>query len=56
MPFNLDEFVAKPTVARLNACTKDDLLVVAVHYWVKIVPSLRKPQQRRELIEALIVK
>jgi len=56
MSFNLDDFIAKPTVAKLNACTKDDLLEVAVHYGVKIAPSLRKQQQIQELIEALIVK
>jgi len=44
MSFNLDDFIAKPTVAKLNACTKDDLLEVAGHYGVK--KSLKKQQQR----------
>lgn len=52
--FNLEEFVANPTVDQLDRCTVADLRVISDYYGVSIARSLLKRDVRARLLTVLV--
>ncbi|KAJ8022704.1 hypothetical protein HOLleu_37678 [Holothuria leucospilota] len=54
MPFNLDEFVASPSVEELDSLKKSDIVKVAKHYGIEFQPLMRKDEIKRYVLEYLV--
>ena len=56
MVFNVDDFVAQPSLDKLHPCTKEDLVVVADYFGIVVTKQAKKNVLKSELVAALIVK
>ncbi|KAJ8029964.1 hypothetical protein HOLleu_29511 [Holothuria leucospilota] len=54
MPFNLDEFVASPSVEELDSLKKSEIVKVAKHYGIEFQPLMRKDEVKRYVLEYLV--
>ncbi|KAJ8048318.1 hypothetical protein HOLleu_00581 [Holothuria leucospilota] len=54
MPFNLDKFVASPSVEELDSLKKSDIVKVAKHYGIEFQPLMRKDEIKRYVLEYLV--
>ncbi|KAJ8042367.1 Protein split ends [Holothuria leucospilota] len=54
MPFNLDKFVASPSVKELDSLKKSDIVKVAKHYGIEFQPLMRKDEIERYVLEYLV--
>ncbi|KAJ8049037.1 Protein split ends [Holothuria leucospilota] len=54
MPFNLDEFVASPSVEELDSLKKSEIVKVAKHYGIEFQPLMRKDEIKRYVLEYLV--
>ncbi|KAJ8038132.1 hypothetical protein HOLleu_19119 [Holothuria leucospilota] len=54
MPFNLDEFVASPSVEELDSLKKSEIVKVAKHYVIEFQPLMRKDEIKRYVLEYLV--
>ncbi|KAJ8025051.1 hypothetical protein HOLleu_35147 [Holothuria leucospilota] len=54
MPFNLDKFVASPSVEELHSLKKSEIVKVAKHYGVEFQPLMRKDEIKRYVLEYLV--
>ncbi|KAJ8031501.1 hypothetical protein HOLleu_24709 [Holothuria leucospilota] len=54
MPFNLDKFVASPSVEELDSLKKSDMVKVAKHYGIEFQPLMRKDEIKRYVLEYLV--
>ncbi|KAJ8033563.1 Protein split ends [Holothuria leucospilota] len=54
MPFNLDEFVASPSVEELDSLKKSDIVKVAKHYGIEFQPLMRNDEVKRYVLEYLV--
>ncbi|KAJ8047221.1 Protein split ends [Holothuria leucospilota] len=54
MPFNLDKFVASPSVEELDSLKKSEIVKVAKHYGVEFQPLMRKDEIKRYVLEYLV--
>ncbi|KAJ8044057.1 hypothetical protein HOLleu_11412 [Holothuria leucospilota] len=54
MPFNLDEFVASPSVEELDSFKKSEIVKVAKHYGTVFQPFMRKDEIKRYVLEYLV--
>ncbi|KAJ8051127.1 hypothetical protein HOLleu_04579 [Holothuria leucospilota] len=54
MPFNLDKFVASPSVEELDSSKKSDIVKVAKHYGIEFQPLMRKDEIKRYVLEYLV--
>lgn len=53
MEFNLDEFVAQPSLDKLNRCTKKHLTILADYFGITVPKQAKKQVIESELLEAL---
>ena len=53
---DIEEFVAEPTVGKLNDCRKDDLIILAAKYDIPIVKQDKKNEIKKQVYLALIEK
>ncbi|KAJ8018852.1 hypothetical protein HOLleu_42931 [Holothuria leucospilota] len=54
MPFNLDKFVACPSVEELDSLKKSEIVKVAKHYGIEFQPLRRKDEIKRYVLEYLV--
>ncbi|KAJ8047360.1 hypothetical protein HOLleu_06343 [Holothuria leucospilota] len=54
MPFNLDKFVASPSVEELDSLKKSEVVKVAKHYGIEFQPLMRKDEIKRYVLEYLV--
>ncbi|KAJ8020635.1 hypothetical protein HOLleu_40278 [Holothuria leucospilota] len=54
MPFNLDKFVASPSVEELDLLKKSEIVKVAKHYGIEFQPLMRKDEIKRYVLEYLV--
>ncbi|KAJ8021418.1 hypothetical protein HOLleu_38608 [Holothuria leucospilota] len=54
MPFNLDKFVASPSVEELDSLKKSGIVKVAKHYGIEFQPLMRKDEIKRYVLEYLV--
>ncbi|KAJ8026402.1 hypothetical protein HOLleu_31205 [Holothuria leucospilota] len=54
MPFNLDKFVASPSVEELDSLKKSEIVKVAKHYGIEFQPLMRKEEIKRYVLEYLV--
>ncbi|KAJ8048305.1 hypothetical protein HOLleu_00565 [Holothuria leucospilota] len=54
MLFNLDEFVASPSVEELDSLKKSEIVKVAKHYGIEFQPLMRKDEIKRYVLEYLV--
>ncbi|KAJ8022706.1 Protein split ends [Holothuria leucospilota] len=54
MPFNLDKFVASPSVEELDSSKKSEIVKVAKHYGIEFQPLMRKDEIKRYVLEYLV--
>ncbi|KAJ8032651.1 hypothetical protein HOLleu_26228 [Holothuria leucospilota] len=54
MPFNLDKFVASPSVEELDSLKKSEIVKVAKHYDIEFQPLMRKDEIKRYVLEYLV--
>ncbi|KAJ8036122.1 hypothetical protein HOLleu_19998 [Holothuria leucospilota] len=54
MPFNLDKFVASPSVEELDSLKKSEIVKVAKHYGVEFQPLMRKDEIKIYVLEYLV--
>ncbi|KAJ8035392.1 hypothetical protein HOLleu_22614 [Holothuria leucospilota] len=54
MPFNLDEFVASPSVEELDSLKKSEIVKVAKHYGIEFQPLMWKDEIKRYVLEYLV--
>ncbi|KAJ8035372.1 hypothetical protein HOLleu_22574 [Holothuria leucospilota] len=54
MPFNLDEFVASPSVEELDSLKKSEIVKVEKHYGIEFQPLMRKDEIKRYVLEYLV--
>ncbi|KAJ8029613.1 hypothetical protein HOLleu_29053 [Holothuria leucospilota] len=54
MPFNLDEFVACPSVEELDSLKKSEIVKVAKHYCIEFQPLMRKEGIKGYVLEYLV--
>ncbi|KAJ8049611.1 hypothetical protein HOLleu_02424 [Holothuria leucospilota] len=54
MPFNLDEFVASPSVEELDSLKKSEIVKVAKHYGIEFQPLMRKDEIKKHVLEYLV--
>ncbi|KAJ8035407.1 Protein split ends [Holothuria leucospilota] len=54
MPFNLDKFVASPSVEELDSLKKSGIVKVAKHYGIEFQPLMRKDEIKRYVVEYLV--
>ncbi|KAJ8042724.1 hypothetical protein HOLleu_09565 [Holothuria leucospilota] len=54
MPFNLDKFVASPSVQELDSLKKSEIVKVAKHYGIEFQPLMRKDEIKRYVLEYLV--
>ncbi|KAJ8049249.1 hypothetical protein HOLleu_01918 [Holothuria leucospilota] len=54
MPFNLDKFVASPSVEELDSFKKSEIVKVAKHYGTEFQPLMRKDETKRYVLEYLV--
>ncbi|KAJ8017418.1 hypothetical protein HOLleu_45195 [Holothuria leucospilota] len=54
MPFNLDKFVASPSVEELDSLKKSEIVKVAKHYGIEFQPLMRKRRDKRYVLEYLV--
>ncbi|KAJ8049936.1 hypothetical protein HOLleu_02905 [Holothuria leucospilota] len=54
MPFNLDKFVASPSVEELDSLKKSEIVKVAKHYGIEFQPLMRKDEIKRYVLECLV--
>ncbi|KAJ8023244.1 hypothetical protein HOLleu_35604 [Holothuria leucospilota] len=54
MPFNLDKFVASPSVEKLDSLKKSEIVKVAKHYGIEFQPLMRKDEIKRYVQEYLV--
>ncbi|KAJ8040875.1 hypothetical protein HOLleu_15306 [Holothuria leucospilota] len=54
MPFNLDEFVASPSVEELDTLKKSEIVKVAKHHGIEFQPLMRKDEINRYVLEYLV--
>ncbi|KAJ8033099.1 Protein split ends [Holothuria leucospilota] len=54
MPFNLDKFVASPSVEELDSLKKSEIVKVAKHYGIEFQPLTRKDEIKRYVLEYLV--
>lgn len=54
--FELDAFVAAPSVTEFNACRKNDLIEIARHFDVTLPTALRVQEYREALLAALVAQ
>ncbi|KAJ8025854.1 hypothetical protein HOLleu_33526 [Holothuria leucospilota] len=54
MPFNLDKFVASPSVEELDSLKKSEIVKVAKHYGTEFQPLMRKDEIKRYVLEYLV--
>ncbi|KAJ8032641.1 hypothetical protein HOLleu_26214 [Holothuria leucospilota] len=54
MPFNLDKFVASPSVEELDSLQKSEIVKVAKHYGIEFQPLMRKDEIKRYVLEYLV--
>ncbi|KAJ8044130.1 hypothetical protein HOLleu_11512 [Holothuria leucospilota] len=54
MPFNLDKFVASPSVEELDSLKKSEIVKVAKHYGIEFQPLMRKDEIKRYVLEYLV--
>ncbi|KAJ8021241.1 hypothetical protein HOLleu_38385 [Holothuria leucospilota] len=54
MPFNLDKFVASPSIEELDSLKKSEIVKVAKHYGIEFQPLMRKDEIKRYVLEYLV--
>ncbi|KAJ8046341.1 hypothetical protein HOLleu_04981 [Holothuria leucospilota] len=54
MPFNLDKFVASPSVEELDSLKKSEIVKVAKHYGIEFQPLMGKDEIKRYVLEYLV--
>ncbi|KAJ8035092.1 hypothetical protein HOLleu_22203 [Holothuria leucospilota] len=54
MSFNLDEFVASPSVEELDSLKKSEIVKVAKHYGIEFQPLMRKDEIKKYILEYLV--
>ncbi|KAJ8019449.1 hypothetical protein HOLleu_41054 [Holothuria leucospilota] len=54
MPFNLDEFVASPSVEELDSLKKSEIVKVAKHYGIEFQPLMREDEIKKHVLEYLV--
>ncbi|KAJ8049038.1 hypothetical protein HOLleu_01588 [Holothuria leucospilota] len=54
MPFNLDKFVASPSVEELDSLKKSEIVKVAKHYSIEFQLLMRKDEIKRYVLEYLV--
>ncbi|KAJ8045731.1 hypothetical protein HOLleu_08795 [Holothuria leucospilota] len=54
MLFNLDKFVASPSVEELDSLKKSEIVKVAKHYGIEFQPLMRKDEVKRYVLEYLV--
>ncbi|KAJ8035482.1 hypothetical protein HOLleu_22726 [Holothuria leucospilota] len=54
MSFNLDKFVASPSVEELDSLKKSEIVKVAKHYGIEFQPLMRKDEIKRYVLEYLV--
>ncbi|KAJ8021536.1 hypothetical protein HOLleu_38775 [Holothuria leucospilota] len=54
MSFNLDKFVASPSVEELDSFKKSEIVKVAKHYGIEFQPLMRKDEIKRYVLEYLV--
>ncbi|KAJ8035263.1 hypothetical protein HOLleu_22429 [Holothuria leucospilota] len=54
MPFNLNKFVASPSVEELDSLKKSEIVKVAKHYGIEFQPLMRKDEIKRYVLEYLV--
>ncbi|KAJ8031721.1 hypothetical protein HOLleu_25008 [Holothuria leucospilota] len=54
MPFNLDEFVASPSVEELDSLKKSEIVKVAKHYGIEFQTLMGKDEIKRYVLEYLV--
>ncbi|KAJ8039339.1 hypothetical protein HOLleu_17020 [Holothuria leucospilota] len=54
MPFNLDKFVASPSVEELDSLQKSEIVKVAKHYGIEFQPLMQKDEIKRYVLEYLV--
>ena len=54
MSFNLEEFVASPSVEELNSLKKSEIVKVAKYYDIEFQPLMRKDEVKRYVDEYLV--
>ncbi|KAJ8049776.1 hypothetical protein HOLleu_02674 [Holothuria leucospilota] len=54
MPFNLDKFVASPSVEELDSLKKSEIVKVAKHYGIEFQPVMQKDEIKRYVLEYLV--
>ncbi|KAJ8041137.1 hypothetical protein HOLleu_11871 [Holothuria leucospilota] len=55
MSFNLDKFVASPSVEELDSLKKSEIVKVAKHYgYIELQPLMRKDEIKRYVLEYLV--
>ncbi|KAJ8049483.1 hypothetical protein HOLleu_02249 [Holothuria leucospilota] len=54
MPFNLDKFVASPSVEELDSLKKSEIVKVAKYYGIEFQPLMRKDEIKRYVLEYLV--
>ncbi|KAJ8039331.1 hypothetical protein HOLleu_17010 [Holothuria leucospilota] len=54
MSFNLDKFVASPSVEELDSLKKSEIVKVPKHYGIEFQPLMRKDEIKRYVLEYLV--
>ncbi|KAJ8049169.1 hypothetical protein HOLleu_01788 [Holothuria leucospilota] len=54
MPFNLDKFVASPSIEELDSLKKSEIVKVAKHYGIEFQPLMRKDEIKKHVLEYLV--
>ncbi|KAJ8040676.1 Protein split ends [Holothuria leucospilota] len=54
MPFNLDKFMASPSVEELDSLKKSEIVKVAKHYGIEFQPLMLKDEIKRYVLEYLV--
>ncbi|KAJ8017531.1 hypothetical protein HOLleu_44998 [Holothuria leucospilota] len=54
MPFNLDKFVASPSVEELDSLKKSEIVKVAKYYGIEFQPLMREDEIKRYVLEYLV--
>ena len=56
MEFNVDEFVAQPSLDKLHPLTKEHLVVIVDHFGIAVPKQAKKKVIKSELVTALTDK
>lgn len=55
MAFSLQDFIDNPTLEKIDACRKDDLLCIAAHFNIPVPKHGVKKEIKSRVLEKLIV-